>query len=117
MSSNEYRPPREDNFGTRYLKEEHDVYEHNAWDNVDFTKEKEAEIKEILARQRLTPVDVDQLSALLGNPSTSWNSFYEKNEDRFFKDRKWITKEFPELLQEPEDKVCSFPISSTKLII
>ena len=31
-----------------------------------------------------------------------WNSFYKKNDVNFFKDRHWITREFPEVLEKLE---------------
>lgn len=31
----------------------------------------------------------------------NWNLFYKRNETRFFRDRHWIPREFPELLAGP----------------
>jgi methyltransferase-like protein 6 len=35
----------------------------------------------------------------------SWNLFYRRNETRFFKDRHWIGREFPELYQAETKRV------------
>jgi SAM-dependent methyltransferase len=32
-----------------------------------------------------------------------WNKFYKKNDVKFFKDRHWIQREFPELIQNLKD--------------
>lgn len=37
----------------------------------------------------------------------NWNLFYKRNETRFFKDRHWIGREFPELF-DPSTKVSCF---------
>lgn len=35
----------------------------------------------------------------------NWDRFYQRNETRFFKDRHWIEREFPELFG-PATEVC-----------
>ncbi|RCH77922.1 hypothetical protein CU098_005520, partial [Rhizopus stolonifer] len=36
------------------------------------------------------------------NPEEYWNKFYQKNENKFFKDRNWLKVEFPELFSTSE---------------
>ena len=36
------------------------------------------------------------------DPAKYWNQFYEKNDNRFFKDRNWLKLEFPELFMTSE---------------
>ena len=49
-------------FGTRYLDGDHDVYEHNAWDNVQWTPELEDAARSKTAVHATTPVNPERQS-------------------------------------------------------
>uniref|UniRef100_A0A0N5C1J2 SAM_MT_RSMB_NOP domain-containing protein n=1 Tax=Strongyloides papillosus TaxID=174720 RepID=A0A0N5C1J2_STREA len=91
-------------FGTRYLEDESDVFQHNAWDNVKWDDDREKEALNIIKKQKEFQVNKDIASDLVGNPSQQWDKFYNHHENKFFKDRAWLTHEFPMLLEENEDK-------------
>jgi len=40
-----------------------------------------------------------------GNPARNWDLFYKHNENNFFKDRKWLHLEFPELVEATQLEV------------
>ncbi|KAL1738665.1 S-adenosyl-L-methionine-dependent methyltransferase, partial [Schizophyllum fasciatum] len=61
-----------------------------------------------LAKQRSAPVPEEEKQKYNGRPSKHWHrlhqlflrdNFYKNNADNFFKDRKWMQNEFPELLE------------------
>ncbi|CEF61738.1 Putative methyltransferase NSUN5 [Strongyloides ratti] len=91
-------------FGTRYLNDNLDVFEHNAWDNVKWDDDREKEALEIIKKQKEYQVNKDIASDLIENPSKQWDNFYKCHEDKFFKDRAWLTHEFPMLLEENDNK-------------
>lgn len=39
-------------------------------------------------------------------PAKYWDQFYRWNETNFFKDRKWLHNEFPELVHASSQNVC-----------
>jgi hypothetical protein len=84
--------------------------------------------KETLQSQRKRTVRIFQLSLVLAlililcprpfiwgspakyndNPASYWDRFYKWNEGNFFRDRKWLHQEFPELTQLTDSEVCAF---------
>ncbi|TRM58721.1 S-adenosyl-L-methionine-dependent methyltransferase [Schizophyllum amplum] len=86
-------------FGSRFLDDEARVWEHNAWDHVPPPDDQGERIAASLAKQRAAPVPEDEKDKYNGRPSKHWDNFYKNNADNFFKDRKWMQNEFPELLE------------------
>lgn len=82
-------------FGQRYLTNEEDIFNHNAWDHVEWGEEqqKEAELK--IKEQYLNPVKDFDKKLYNGNPARYWDIFYRNTKGNFFKDRKWLQIEFP----------------------
>lgn len=89
--------PKCNPFGTRFLTDEAQVFEHNAWDDVEWTEEQQEEAKKIVEKQKTMKLDEEKAEKLLEAPADQWDAFYAHNENRFFKDRNWLLKEFPEL--------------------
>ncbi|KAI8641884.1 S-adenosyl-L-methionine-dependent methyltransferase [Parasitella parasitica] len=86
-------------FGSRLLKNDNDVFSHNAWDHVDWDQEQEDMAKEKVSQQLENPVPEEEQEQYYIEPAEYWNKFYEKNENKFFKDRNWLKNEFPELFE------------------
>ncbi|CAI2324862.1 unnamed protein product [Caenorhabditis sp. 36 PRJEB53466] len=95
--ANPTEKPKCNPFGTRFLTDEAKVFEHNAWDDVEWTEEQQEEAKKIVEQQKTMKVDGEKAMKLLSTPAEQWDTFYAQNENRFFKDRNWLLKEFPEL--------------------
>ncbi|KAF1766682.1 hypothetical protein GCK72_006640 [Caenorhabditis remanei] len=89
--------PKCNPFGTRFLTDDAKVFEHNAWDDVEWSEEQQEEAKRIVENQKTMKVDEEKALKLLSTPADQWDAFYAHNENRFFKDRNWLLKEFPEL--------------------
>ncbi|KAK0142825.1 Methyltransferase-like protein 2-A [Merluccius polli] len=75
------RGPPSAPLGARRLANTEDVFQHNMWDHVHWTEEE---------KERARKYDTDACQY--------WNKFYETHHGKFFKDRQWLFREFPELL-------------------
>ncbi|PKI82391.1 hypothetical protein MVES_003612 [Malassezia vespertilionis] len=84
--------------GARTLGSADDVWQFNAWDHVEPPPEHRAQVQTLLARQAEARVSDTDAHAYHEDPAKYWDTFYARHENRFFKDRKWLHLEFPELL-------------------
>lgn len=74
------------------------VWQHNAWDNLEWTSEMETEAEAIIARQQVFQEDKEATCQdAFEEEGSKWDRFYGMHDRWFFKDRKWLTSEFPEL--------------------
>ncbi|XP_053193912.1 tRNA N(3)-methylcytidine methyltransferase METTL2 [Scomber japonicus] len=83
-------------FGTRFLTDPRQVFQHNAWDNVEWTEEQEAAAKKKVL-ENSQPLPQEKQDDFDCRANEFWNDFYTIHENRFFKDRHWLFTEFPEL--------------------
>uniref|UniRef100_A0A6Q2YAG4 tRNA N(3)-cytidine methyltransferase n=1 Tax=Esox lucius TaxID=8010 RepID=A0A6Q2YAG4_ESOLU len=92
-TSGELKRPQ---FGTRFLTDPRQVFQHNAWDNVEWTEEQEAAAKKKV-QENSQPLPLEKQEDFDCRANAYWNDFYTIHENRFFKDRHWLFTEFPEL--------------------
>lgn len=85
-------------FGNRKITEESEIFKHNAWDQVEWGVEQEEDALEQIRKQKEKSENVEERMKVAGETaSENWNCFYEKHENKFFKDRSWLFTEFERL--------------------
>lgn len=84
-------------FGQRFLSEDKNVFEHNAWDNVDWDDEQVEQFQVSIEKQKENPVSEFYKNEYNSKPKKYWDIFYKNNRENFFKDRKWLQIEFPSI--------------------
>eukprot|EP00066_Takifugu_rubripes_P002805 XP_003964944.1 PREDICTED: methyltransferase-like protein 2A isoform X1 [Takifugu rubripes] len=100
-------------FGTRFLTDPRQVFQHNAWDNVEWTEEQEASAKKKVL-ENCQPLPSEKQEEYENRANEYWNDFYTIHENRFFKDRHWLFTEFPELCPQcSPNNVTHQKVSST----
>ncbi|KAL6309390.1 methyltransferase [Sparassis latifolia] len=98
-------------FGSRFLTEEADVWSQNAWDHVPPPEGQQEVIAAALARQKISPVPDTEKSKYNDRPSRHWDNFYKMNSGNFFRNRKWLHLEFPELVEAADAEAGSMTVA------
>jgi SAM-dependent methyltransferase len=93
MSSDKVKPK----FGNRYLTDEKDVFQHNAWDSVEWDEQQKKEADNKVKKDLENLMSPERAKKLEDDADNLWNKFYETHQRDFFKDRHWIFTEFNEL--------------------
>lgn len=91
--------PKRPQFGSRLLVNMDDVFKHNAWDNVEWDAEREAEARRKAEENSTIRASAEQQQDYEINSGTYWDRFYTQHDNKFFKDRHWLFTEFPELIE------------------
>lgn len=97
MGDLEKETPIRPQFGNRYLSNEKDVFQHNAWDDVKWDNEQEQEALKKVQQNSIVKLSSEEIEKYDSQANTFWDSFYDIHENKFFKDRHWLFTEFPEL--------------------
>ncbi|XP_050440997.1 tRNA N(3)-methylcytidine methyltransferase METTL2A [Adelges cooleyi] len=84
-------------FGNRFLKNEEDVFKHNAWDNVEWNEEQESQALTQVCEHVRTKMSEEKATDLENNADQFWDKFYSVHQEKFFKNRCWLFTEFPEI--------------------
>ncbi|XP_065896745.1 tRNA N(3)-methylcytidine methyltransferase METTL2-like isoform X4 [Dysidea avara] len=98
-------------FGNRLLTDPDKVFEHNAWDRVEWDADQEKVAEQAVKHNSSVFLPSDKNVEYEVNAGDYWDSFYMQHQNRFFKDRHWLFTEFPELLGTQVS--CDHPSSHT----
>ncbi|KAM9347504.1 tRNA N(3)-cytidine methyltransferase METTL8, mitochondrial [Symphorus nematophorus] len=86
--------------GSRILTNPDDIFKHNMWDHVQWTEEDKENARQKAEENSSIQIPLKEQgkSKFDTEACKFWDKFYEMHQDKFFKDRKWLFLEFPELL-------------------
>ncbi|KAM4608992.1 tRNA N(3)-cytidine methyltransferase METTL8, mitochondrial [Polymixia lowei] len=84
--------------GARILTNPDDIYKHNMWDHVQWTEEEKENARKKAEENSCVQIPLQEQDKYDTEACKYWDKFYEMHQDKFFKDRKWLFSEFPELL-------------------
>uniref|UniRef100_A0A665W1Q5 tRNA N(3)-cytidine methyltransferase n=1 Tax=Echeneis naucrates TaxID=173247 RepID=A0A665W1Q5_ECHNA len=84
--------------GSRILTNHDDIFKHNMWDHVQWTEEDKEKARQKAKDNSCAQIPLNEQGKFYTEAHQYWDKFYEMHGDKFFKDRKWLFLEFPELL-------------------
>ena len=86
-------------FGSRRLVDPDRRFDFNAWDHVEWGDDQIRSAEERISCQEQVTMAEDDKEAYTKDSADFWDSFYTKNNDKFFKNRNWLMTEFPDFYQ------------------
>ncbi|XP_012883859.1 PREDICTED: methyltransferase-like protein 8 [Dipodomys ordii] len=84
--------------GSRILTDPARVFEHNMWDHMQWSKEEEEEARKKVEENSAVQVILEKQVKYESEASKYWDTFYKIHKNKFFKNRNWLLREFPEIL-------------------
>ncbi|XP_070832649.1 tRNA N(3)-methylcytidine methyltransferase METTL8, mitochondrial [Chaetodon trifascialis] len=84
--------------GSRFLTNPDDIFKHNMWDHVQWTEEDKENARQKAEENSCVKIPFKEQGKFDSEAWQYWDKFYGMHQDKFFKDRKWLFLEFPELL-------------------
>ncbi|XP_036042013.1 mRNA N(3)-methylcytidine methyltransferase METTL8 isoform X2 [Onychomys torridus] len=84
--------------GSRILTDPAKVFEHNMWDHMQWSKEEEAAARKKVEENSATRVAPEEQVKFESDANKYWDTFYQTHKNKFFKNRNWLLREFPEIL-------------------
>ncbi|XP_040912434.1 mRNA N(3)-methylcytidine methyltransferase METTL8 [Toxotes jaculatrix] len=90
--------------GSRILTNPDDIFKHNMWDHVQWTEEDKENARQKARENSCVQIPLKEQGKFDTEAYQYWDTFYETHQDKFFKDRKWLFLEFPELLPSDTKK-------------
>ncbi|XP_052580511.1 tRNA N(3)-methylcytidine methyltransferase METTL8, mitochondrial isoform X5 [Peromyscus californicus insignis] len=94
--------------GSRILTDPAKVFEHNMWDHMQWSQEEEAAARKKVEENSTTRVAPEEQAKFESDANKYWDAFYQTHKNKFFKNRNWLLREFPEILpvdQNAKEKV------------
>ncbi|XP_012581328.1 PREDICTED: methyltransferase-like protein 8 [Condylura cristata] len=98
--------------GSRILNDPANVFEHNMWDHMQWSKEEEEAARKKVEENSAVRVLLEEQVKYESEASKYWDTFYKIHKNKFFKDRNWLLREFPEILptdQKTKEKARKLP--------
>uniref|UniRef100_A0A3P9N996 tRNA N(3)-cytidine methyltransferase n=1 Tax=Poecilia reticulata TaxID=8081 RepID=A0A3P9N996_POERE len=106
--------------GSRILTNPDDIFKHNMWDHVQWTKEDQEAARQKAEENSSIRLPLTEQGKFSTDACQYWDQFYEAHQDKFFKDRRWLFLEFPELLpssaEEKRTNACRKPNKTIRQI-
>ncbi|XP_023574918.1 methyltransferase-like protein 8 isoform X2 [Octodon degus] len=98
--------------GSRILTDPAKVFEHNMWDHMQWSEEEAAAARKKVEENSAVRVEQEEQVKYENEASKYWDTFYKIHKNKFFKNRNWLLREFPEILpvdQKAKEKMGELP--------